>query len=110
MKYVYIVSLAAILAACSATKSLGPTQSDVDRVSTKFEGYTLVDLNKGKLLYEEHCGTCHKLHAANSMSENGWNRIVPEMVQKVLYKSGPTAISTADEELIRRYLVTMCTN
>lgn len=108
MKNLVIVIIALIVASCSATKALGPTQADVERVSGKFEGgYTLVDLNKGKSLYEENCGICHKLYDPSSAVEESWNRVVPEMVKKLRRKMGENAISDQDQELIRRYVVTM---
>lgn len=110
MKKSLIVASAVLLAACGASKMVVPTQGDADRMSSKFEGgYTLADLEKGKVLYENNCGICHTLHAANSRVEAAWNQIVPNMVAKVNKKSGKEALNAADEELIRRYLVTMCT-
>lgn len=108
MKKTLVIVSAVVLAACGASKSVVPTQSDADRMSTKFEGgYTLAQLEQGKTLYENNCGICHSLYAANSRMEEVWNQIVPKMVMKVNKKSGKEALNASDEELIRRYLVTM---
>lgn len=105
MKYfvVLIVSLA-ILAGCASSQKLAPTQADVDRVSSKFPGYTLEALTQGKTLYEQNCGTCHKLYKPRTKSEASWQQIVPSMVKKAVKKGAK--IDAAGEELILKYLIT----
>lgn len=83
-----------------------PTQADVDRVQDKFPGYTLSQLNDGKLLYEMNCALCHDLMNPASEPENEWRRIVPDMVIKANRKNGNT-LDAEGEELILRYVITM---
>lgn len=89
------------------SKSAAPSQANVDAVADKFPGYTLVDLTKGKELYESNCQTCHKLAKPGSESESAWNHIVPEMVQKTNRKAGKDVLDAEGEKLILRYLITM---
>ncbi len=99
--------LAVFVTACTATKALGPSQADVDRMQSKFNGYTLADLTQGKALYEGNCGTCHALFDPNSRGEEQWKGVVPPMVQKVNKKQ--KALDASQEELILKYLITMST-
>lgn len=83
-----------------------PSQADVDRVKDKFPGYTLSQLNEGKVLYENNCALCHDLVEPIHESEEGWRRIVPEMVVKANKKNGNT-LDPSGEEKILRYVITM---
>jgi len=102
----YLVVLASvILAGCFAAKKSIPSQADADRGAAKFPGYTLAELNEGKTLYENNCGTCHSLKKPSSESEAEWRRIVPAMVKKV--NKNKVVLDAHSEELILRYVVTM---
>ena len=102
----------AILVACGTAKNSSPkvetlpTQGDVDRVQTKFPGYTLTDLNEGKQLFEANCNLCHGLKKPASRTEEEWKTIVPRMVKKVNNKEGHS-VSADGEEKILRYVITM---
>ncbi len=107
MKKLFILSLAIYLIGCSASKNVvALSQTDIDRVQDKYPGYTFAELNEGKLLYEKHCGNCHGLKALNSLTEEGWQKIVPPMVKKANRKEG-IEIGERGESLILKYVVTM---
>jgi cytochrome c5 len=107
MKSILFVALVtAVFWSCTATKSTAPSQADVETVSARFPGYSLVQLQEGKLLYESHCGTCHDLKDPKSKDESGWYRIVPVMSARVNGKT-PGALNEDKEQLIVRYLITM---
>ena len=95
-----------LLAACSA-KLLAPTQADVDRVATKYPGYSLAELNKGKTMYEQNCKSCHGLKNPTSRDENQWSAVVPKMVEKVNKKAGTTKIDNLSQQTLIKYLVAM---
>jgi mono/diheme cytochrome c family protein len=108
MKKKSIVILSMILASCGASKLLfTPSQSDVDRVATKYPGYTLAELNQGKSIYEQNCGSCHGLKSPSSETEAEWNHIVPEMTGKTNKKAGKEVINAKDQEILLKYLITM---
>jgi cytochrome c5 len=107
MKKLFILSLLSILTACAAVKLIPPAQSDVDRVSSKYPGYSLAELNSGKALFEQTCNRCHRLKNPTSRNEDQWNNIVPKMIQKLNKKQGSTVINDAQEQSILKYLVTM---
>ncbi len=94
------------ISACASVKFLDPIQEDVDRGKSKYADVTLEQLAKGKKLYQEQCGTCHKLEKLNSESEEHWKKIVPGMVKKVNKKYG-NILSAADEDAILKYVLIM---
>jgi cytochrome c5 len=102
----------AILVACGTAKNSTakvealPSQGDVDRVQTKFPGYTLDELYQGKKLFEANCNLCHKLKKPTSEPEDEWRTIVPRMVKKVNGKEGHSIDATGEEKILR-YVITM---
>lgn len=108
MKKISIISTLAILCSCSA-KLITPTQSDVDRVSGTYPGYSLADLNQGKAIFIQNCDECHKFKKPASQSEAEWLEVVPEMVAKANKKAGRTIIDTKSQEQLLKYLLTMRT-
>lgn len=106
MKKAIYLSIGVLAVGCAITKNTGPTQSDVDRVASKFPNYSLAELNEGKQLYENNCGLCHALHKPTSLDEQGWRKIVPPMVSKTNKKTGNTLDAKAEEKILR-YVITM---
>jgi cytochrome c5 len=106
MKYILSIGIMALIVSSCATKMV-ITQADADRGAAKFPGYTLADMQKGKDLFDKHCGACHGLPKPGSRDEAGWNQILPPMVKKTNGKAGSTVIDAQGEESIRRYLITM---
>jgi mono/diheme cytochrome c family protein len=105
MKRITIAACVLLLSAC-ATKLIEPTEADISRVKTKYPEYTVEQLQKGKSLYVQHCGNCHGLYKPSSQSEAEWTKIVPWMSNKV-NKQQPNTLSTNDQELILKYVITM---
>jgi hypothetical protein len=108
MKRLTFIFFIMLLSACSV-KLITPTQSDVDRVSGKYKGYTLIDLNGGKVLFEQKCTQCHGLKNPAKRTVDEWTKIVPEMAHKAENKPDVSKITSNDQDLILKYLVTMST-
>src|SRR5689334_8403553 len=106
MKNAFILFIVFLFTACISAKLATPSQPDVERVATKFPGYTLEDLNKGKALFSAHCGQCHGLKNPTKRTEEQWRKVVPRMAAKVSKKEGKL-LDTNDEALILKYLITM---
>lgn len=104
-KHILPLSLCLLLAACSV-KLMVPNQTDVDRVSDKFPNYTLANLSEGKTLYQNHCGSCHKLKKPSDLTEEQWRDIVPKMARKVNKKEN-NVLDERKQDLILKYLLTM---
>ncbi len=106
MKPFLVFGLLLLLVACSV-KLVKPTQTDVDRVSGKFPGVTLSDLNQGRTLYEQQCGNCHSFYKPEDKTEEQWEQIVPNMVKEANKKAGKIVLGSKEQDLIYRYLVAM---
>ncbi len=106
MRIVCALLIITFFAACSV-KLMTPAQSDVDRVSGKYPGYALSELNADKALYESTCSRCHRLKDPHSGSEAKWDRIVPKMIARLNKKEGREVIDAKQQASILRYLVTM---
>jgi cytochrome c5 len=89
------------LAACASKKTtISLTDSDGSRAAAKYPGASLASLQKGKLLYEENCGSCHGLKSPTDYNEEQWGKHVKRMAPKA-------KIDKPTEELILQYVVTM---
>jgi cytochrome c5 len=106
MKKLSILVLITMFAACTV-KLMTPSQSDADRVSTKYPGYDLAQLNEGKALFETTCNRCHRIKNPMSRNEEKWKKIVPKMIGKLNKKAGKVVIDDKQEEAILKYIVTM---
>ena len=107
MKKYLVAGALIVLASCSASKFIPPalTQADADRLSSKYPGLTVEQLNEGKLHFETHCGTCHGLKNPVKWSETQWKSIVPEMSAKANKKAKKEVVDAAIQESILRYVV-----
>lgn len=92
IKSVILISVF-ILSGC-ATKLYMPTQDVAFQHNT-----TLVSLQKGRTLYGENCGNCHKLHKPSKYNRTEWVGILDKM-QK------PAKIDDYQKDLILKYLQT----
>ncbi len=108
MKKLSVLFLMVAFTACSV-KLIPPSQPDVDRVSVKYPGYTLAELNDGKALFEQTCSRYHRLKNPASRNEEKWKEIVPKMIGKLNKKEGREVIDNKQQESILRYLITMST-
>ena len=106
MKITMVILLLTALTACSVQLAV-PAQSDVDRMSTKYPGYTLAELNGGKTLFQHTCNRCHKLKNPMSRNEKKWDKIVPKMIGKLNKKEGRVVIDEKQQDSILRYIITM---
>lgn len=107
MKRIIVIATTIVFAGCATVKLATPTQQDVERVSAKYPGYSLTDLDHGKMLFEQHCSDCHRLKDPTKRSEEQWESIVPKMVKNVNKKEGANTLSADDQQAILKYLVTM---
>ena len=115
-KSIIFAAAMSLLIACSTTKpktqsqqqsNSGISQADVDRGALVFPDLSIQQLDGGKVIYEQYCGSCHGLKRPASESEKGWRHHVPEMVQLTNEKANREEIDAAEQDLILRYLITM---
>ncbi len=100
-KSITLVACILILAACASKKTTASlSDADATRAAAKYPGASLASLQKGKLLYEEKCNTCHGLKNPTAYDEVQWGKHVKRMAPKA-------KIDKPTEELILQYVVTM---
>jgi cytochrome c5 len=111
MKNYVIVTAMIILASCSAAKFVPTslTQADADRLSARYPGLTVEELNEGKLHYEMHCSTCHGLKNPVKWNEIKWKSIVPDMAAKANKKAKKEVVDQAIQESILKYVIAVST-
>lgn len=108
MKKIILLASVVFLAACATSSKIAtPTQKDVDRVQSKYPGYSLAELSQGKALFTQYCGKCHKYVNPKEKSEEKWTKVVPAMVKKVNGREGKTALDAKGQDLILKYVITM---
>lgn len=95
-----------LLIACGASKILEPTEYDAVKAKTTFPEVTLADLQAGKNIYQQHCGSCHPHKKITKFTENQWRNITPKMVIKTNKKFN-NVIDAAGEAQLLKYVVTM---
>jgi cytochrome c5 len=101
-KSILVAATILFLAACASKKTtISLTDTDGSRAAAKYPGASLASLQKGKLLYEENCGSCHGLKSPTDYNEEQWGKHVKRMAPKA-------KIDKPTEELILQYVVTMC--
>jgi cytochrome c5 len=110
-KTIIIVSIIAVLFGCATSKDTSSTTetkvvlSDLAMGQKLYPGYTQANFDDGKNLYNSKCAACHSTITPSSKSPNEWKSIVPSM--SALSNKKGKAISTDEELLITKYLVTL---
>lgn len=90
---------------CASYKAVMPTEADVTRMAATYPNLNLAELNRGQMLYEKHCNSCHGYKNPAKKDAAGWNKTVPRMAAKINKKG--EVLNQKDQELIIRFLVTM---
>jgi len=92
-----MIFIGAAMASCTkSSNSTGdlyvPTSADVTSSAT------LADLQQGRTLYVNNCGSCHGLYSPDNFTSSQWkNNIMPSM--------GPeTSMSSAEKTLVTKYV------
>lgn len=109
MKKLTILAAIALLVACSPKVTKPAQTSEVEKPKIQFSDEQMAELNKGKLIYDQYCGMCHPAKKVTSRSAEAWTKVVPRMVVKVNKKTGKESIGLSDEQIMTKYLTTMCT-
>lgn len=60
--------------------------------------YSQEQIANGKMIFTNHCGTCHKLKEPGSKNPEQWNKTVKRMIPRA-------KLSDADGKLVRAYLI-----
>ena len=95
----FVAPLLAGLAACGGSAVPEPTAADASRGSVHFPDLTLSELNQGRSLYLNRCGSCHALKRPAELPPEQWQVEVGEMRNKNGVK-----LSDVEAQAIVRYL------
>jgi cytochrome c5 len=68
-----------------------PTQADTTATAT------LEELQQGRVLYIDHCASCHSLYSPDDYSASQWPRIISGMAPKA-------GLSGTNTSLVKKYL------
>lgn len=68
-----------------------PVASDVTATAT------LTDLQQGRTIYVNSCGSCHGLYSPDQYSVSNWNSILPNMAPRA-------GLSASEKALVQKYV------
>ena len=95
-----LAAVAAVACARATLPVAGPV--DVSRASARWPGISADDLLRGRHLYQVHCARCHTPVMPREVAAAEWPGHIVEMKERA-------GLSSAEAELVTRYLVTMAT-
>jgi hypothetical protein len=90
------VKVTALLGVVFVSYSCAPSLYIPSLADANKTGLNLDDLNLGRKLYVQNCGSCHNLYAPNHLKASEWPGILTVMQQKA-------KVSTKEVETIRNY-------
>lgn len=96
----------AFFAACSGNKKAQKTTTKSEKISTTAANDQKIAM--GKSIYNQHCGSCHKLKNPQDFSEPQWAKIVPAMVQKTNKKANAEVVDAQKQADILAYVLWAC--
>lgn len=73
------------------------TPDDVHRAEERWPGTTKADLDAGRQVYVDRCGSCHSLHLPSERTDAQWRKAVEQMQVRA-------KVSSEEKEQILRYL------
>lgn len=104
MKYFVVLLSAFALIGCYSPKKVVPAKPLVDSVTVAPLTPEMAKFTEGKILYQQNCGSCHKLFTPAEITEEQWQFNVPVMTRKV--NKNEVRINPAQQELILNYVLT----
>lgn len=114
-KSIYLLSLICLVSfSCKTTKNATaqktPSQKPKEAVVKETPAPKVANpaIAEGKSLYEQHCGTCHKLKNPQDFTQEELNKVVPNMVGKTNKKAGSEVISAEKQKALMTYLLASC--
>jgi hypothetical protein len=93
LSLIVALGIALVVTACS-TKLYEPSEANVNKRVTA----SLVDLQKGREIYAEKCGQCHRVYKPEKFSLKKWGDILAVMAPKA-------KLTEIEQEYIFRYIV-----
>jgi mono/diheme cytochrome c family protein len=94
IKWLFPALLLGLLLSCTKTPTSAlyvPVSSDATASAT------LLDLQQGRTLYMNNCGSCHSLYSPDDYSKGGWTSILSTMAPK-------TSMNASQVTLVTKYV------
>jgi hypothetical protein len=115
----FLLMITVTIISCASTKKIMPTEkiidesfkndeinkTNVNETSNTNQNMSNEAFNRGKTLYETHCGNCHDLLDPKAFTEEQWVNIVPSMVH--LVNENSVVIDDQSKEDILKYVLAM---
>ena len=101
MKKILILIISFIFFGCAAVYNLKPSESNIAIMQQKVPGINVEEAQQGFKLYKFNCSGCHYLHKPDDYTISGWEKVLPEMLQRA------KITSEKDIQLLKNYLVGM---
>lgn len=98
MKKVLVIVISIVFIGCATVSTLKPTDSDLTIMQQKIPGITIEKAQQGFRLYKFNCAGCHYLHKPSDYSISGWEKVLPDMLNRA------KITSEKEQQLIRNYL------
>lgn len=110
LQYLILLPLTFYLASCGVSKNvISLTDVELAKVQANnpdIDDDQLKEISLGKTVYIQNCQTCHALKDPLSRNKEGWNKIVPIMVNKV--NEVKTRIDAKGQSQLLAYLTNVC--
>ncbi|WP_211357521.1 cytochrome c [Sphingobacterium allocomposti] len=99
LKILALLSLTvSVLVSCFPKASQVIRSLPVESKEQILSQYSSEEIAEGKVLYTNHCGTCHDLKEPESRTAEQWNRIVKRMIPRA-------KLNDRDGQLVRAYVI-----
>ena len=98
MKRIPIILSCIISVGCVTVSNLKPAQVDLTTMQQKVPGISFEDVQQGFRMYKFNCSGCHYLPKPTDYTINGWQKILPGMLERA------KITSDKDREQITNYL------
>jgi cytochrome c5 len=77
-----LMSLGLLVSSCTTKKATTTEKSPADIVAEVKKNYTDADMSAGKILWQENCNKCHKLHDGPEHDVAKWEKVLPRMSKR----------------------------
>jgi cytochrome c5 len=92
-----VIITAALAVGCSKDNKLNTNGLYVPTKDDATANATLQELQQGRVLYIDHCASCHNLYSPDDYSASQWPQILSSMAPKA-------GLSGTNKSLVNKYL------
>src|SRR5512138_1891631 len=93
-----IIALAIILVVACAAILPKPTEKEVAKGRILYKNLTLEELEQGRQIYINRCGSCHQLYVPSQVGRDVWHKQLDRMVTQF------SKLDSVKAGLVRKYI------